>query len=78
MLKIVDIVKDNKAIFSFYRSGKMYYTIVDSTGKALWEFPIDITDTNDIGNATLVNEFKAITLMRYVRKAIDNETLIAL
>lgn len=82
MYKITDIInketKDNVAIFSFYRSGKMYYNIVDTTGKALWEFPVDVTNTDDIGNAVFPREIKAITLMRYIRKAIESDSLVSL
>jgi len=82
MYKISDVInaetKNYKAIFSFYRSGKLYYTVIDDNGKAIWEFPVDITDTHDIGDATFSSEFKAITLMRYIRKAIDSESLIKL
>jgi hypothetical protein len=82
MYTISDVInketKDYKAVFSFYRSGKMYYNVVDNTGKAIWEFPVDVTNTDDIGNAVFPREIKAITLMRYIRKAIDSESLISL
>jgi hypothetical protein len=42
----------------------MYYNVVDNTGKAIWEFPVDVTNTDDIGNAVFPREIKAITLMR--------------
>lgn len=77
-MEITTIVKNNRAVFAHYRSGKMYYSVVNQDGKALWEFPIDITDTNDIGSATLLPEYKAITLMRYIRKAIASDSLIQL
>lgn len=82
MYTISDVInketKDYKAVFSFYRSGKMYYNVVDNTGKAIWEFPVDVTNTDDIGNAVFPREIKAITLMRYIRKAIDSESLVSL
>lgn len=75
-MNITDIVKNNIAEFNFYRGGKLYYTIRNTDGVALWEFPIDVTDTNDIGNAVFGTSFKAITLMRYIRKAIASESLV--
>lgn len=82
MYTISDVInketKDYKAVFSFYRSGKMYYNVIDNTGKAIWEFPVDVTNTDDIGNAVFPREIKAITLMRYIRKAIDSESLTSL
>ena len=77
-MEITTIVKNNRAVFAHYRNGKIYYRIVNQDGKALWEFPIDITDTNDIGSASLLPEYKAITLMRYIRKAIASDSLIQL
>lgn len=83
MIKLSDVINketsNNKAIFNCYRSGKLYYNVIDSvSGKIIWEFPVDVTDTNDIGCATFDAEFKLITLMRYVRKAIANDTLVSL
>ncbi len=82
MIKITDIINKNtsehKAMFSHYRKGKLYYNVVDHTGKALYEFPVDITDTADIGDTSFMSEYKAITMMRYIRKAIDADTILKL
>jgi hypothetical protein len=77
-MKMLEIVKNNKAKFSFYRSGMLYYDIINNDGKVLFVFPIDIFNKEDIGNATFSAEYKAITLMRYIRKAKENDTLIQL
>lgn len=75
-MDIKNIVKNNRARFSFYRNGKLMYEIIDHvTGRARWLVPVDITDDHDIGGATFVNEMKAITLMRYIRKALDKGEL---
>jgi hypothetical protein len=79
--KITDVInaatKDFKATFQFFRSGKLYYIVKDPiTGKDLWEFPVDVMDTNDIGGATFTAEFRVITLMRYVHRAIAQGTLV--
>jgi hypothetical protein len=65
------IVKDNLARFSFYRNGLMFYT-VDLEGTT-YQFPVSL---EDVGGATLTAEFKAITLMRYVRKALADGTFV--
>ena len=82
MYEIKDVIsKDTKnhiAEFDCYRQGTLYYIVKDETGKSLWQFPIDITDTNDIGSAAFGSTYKPITLMRYVRKSIQKETLIKL
>ncbi len=61
MTKIKDMVKDNKkAQFLFYRDEQLWYITDDG-----FEFPIPIEEAK---GATFVPEFKAITLMRWIRK----------
>ena len=67
---IKDIVKGNKAHFSFYRSGHMFYTVTVNGTK--WMYPVNL----DIGGASLFAEMKAITLMRYIRKALEDKTFV--
>ena len=59
----------NKAIFSHYRDGNFFYVVNVQDQK--YSFPIPIEDAK---GATLLAEFKAITLMRWIRKAIDDRT----
>jgi hypothetical protein len=75
-MNITKIVKDNTAKFAYYRTGTLYYNVVHGDGSIICMFPIDTTDTNDIGNATFNYEHKAINLMRYIRKAIDANTIV--
>jgi hypothetical protein len=70
-MNLLEIVKDNTASFQFYRQGYLYYTItVKGTS---YVFPIEMTD---LGTATLNAEEKAITLMRYIRKALEAESFV--
>jgi hypothetical protein len=69
--KIKDIVKGNMAQFSFYRAGNMFYTVNACGGR--WMFPVSL---DDIGGASLFCEMKAITLMRYIRKALEDKTFV--
>lgn len=39
-------------------------------------FPIDMNNKDDVGTTTFVSSYKPITLMRYIRKAIDSDNLI--
>lgn len=40
-------------------------------------FPIDMNDIDDVGTTTFLAEYpKPITLMRYIRKAIDSGELV--
>ena len=47
-----------------------------TTDDVVVEFPIDMNDKDDVGTTTFVASYKPITLMRYIRKAIANETLL--
>lgn len=69
-LNIKSLVVKN-ALFEYYRSGFVYYSI--QTGDGInWIFPIPL---DDVGNATLSWQEKGITLMRWIRKAIDNNEI---
>jgi hypothetical protein len=72
VLKITDIVRhDNPAHFSFYRAGHVYYT-VEVDGQT-YVFPIAL---EDVCNASLFATIKAITLMRWIRKALTDGTFV--
>jgi len=53
----------------------MTYDIVDKEGTKIATFPVDVTNKDEIGNASFLVSDKAITLMRYIRKAIKDETI---
>lgn len=69
--QIKDIVKHNTAHFSFYRGGNMFYAVTVNGTK--WMFAVSL---EDIGGASLFAEMKAITLMRYIRKALEDKTFV--
>lgn len=71
MPTIKSIVKNNYANFSFYRAGYAYYDVVVE-GQP-YRFPVSL---EDLGTATLLAEHKAITLMRYIRKALEDRTFV--
>ena len=77
-LSMTDLVKDNLANFLYFRDGSMFYSIVNPQGKKVAVFPIDITSKDETGNAAFEASHKAITLMRYIRKALKDETLFVL
>lgn len=60
---------NHKAIFSHYRDGNFFYVVKLHDQK--YSFPIPIEDAK---GTTFFAEFKAITLMRWIRKAIENKT----
>jgi hypothetical protein len=76
-INMKQLVKKNTATFSHYRNQHVFYNI-GYEGRT-FQFPIcvDATDESyDIGNATLNGTEKAMTLMRYMRKAIANNTFV--
>ena len=74
MHDIKTIVKDNKAHFKYLRQGIAYYmvSIFDKTIITTYTFPVPL---EDIGEASLLNEDKAMFFMRYIRKAIEDKTI---
>jgi hypothetical protein len=70
-MNIKDIVKNNAARLSFYRAGHMYYEVVVDGQR--YRFSVSL---EDLGTATLLAEHKAITLMRYIRKALEDHTFV--
>lgn len=82
-MKISELVKHNEVFFDSYRQGVMYYRLCVFLGRDelgyreeawfLFTVPLD-----DVGTATLKYKDKAITFMRWIRKAVENKTLIEL
>lgn len=74
-LTITELVRNNSAKFVYFRDGTMMYDIVDESGRKVATFPIDVTDKAEIGNACFDATHKAINLMRYIRKAVKEQTI---
>lgn len=73
-MNIMEFVgKNNKVTFSHYRAGMFYYYVPRLDGTEVYTFPVP---ADDVGNGTLLNEDKAITYMRWIRRAISDNTLI--
>jgi hypothetical protein len=51
----------------------MYYVVTVPGEEAEYSFPVPL---EDVGEATLNAEEKAITYMRYIRKAIEEGTFV--
>jgi len=58
------MVKDKGANFTHYKKGELWYITDDD-----FEFPVPI---EDIGDGIFKASEKAITLMRYIRKHLDD------
>lgn len=74
MFKIKDFVTaGNIASFDSFRAGVFYYNIPHKTTLQLHQFQIPLEDIN---GATLRHREKAVSIMRWIRKSIDNNTFI--
>lgn len=81
--ELKNLLKGNTVAFFRYRKGYLYYTIADRSGNTgwtcataetpCWEFPVPIADC---GDATFLATDKAITFMRYIRKAQEDGTFV--
>ena len=78
MVTLKDAVKGTTANLKYVCAGVLYYTIFikSETGDGEYQFPVDMNDKEDVGSTYFYPEYKAITLMRYIRKAMGNETFI--
>ena len=72
-VKVIDIVKGTTANLMYAEKGKLFYKVENDTH--VYIFPVDLNDKEDVGDTRFEAEYKAVTLMRYVNKAIKNETL---
>jgi hypothetical protein len=70
-MNITEIVKNNIAKFSYYRQGFAYYEVTVNEIKYI--FPVSL---EDLGTASIFAEMKAITLMRYIRKALEDGSFV--
>lgn len=71
MKSIKEIVKDNVVEFSSYRAGTFYYII--QVDNSFYQFSIE---REDIEGSTLQAKDKAIYFMRWIRKAINDNTFL--
>lgn len=62
------------AKLSHASAGVLYYEI--KTENTFVQFQVDMNDKEDVGDTTFYTEYKPITLMRYIRKSMDNGTLV--
>ena len=70
-INIKDLIKDNTVEMDRYRAQHIYYTIAHK--RKVYSFPVPLEDVQD---ATLNHSEKAITMMRYIRMAINNGTFV--
>ena len=65
-MKLIDIVKNNTAKFSFLRGDFMYY-LVNVDGDS-YQFEVPLSDTDD---AIFNSEDKATFFMKWIRRSME-------
>jgi len=70
-INIKDLIQNNTVEMERYRAQHIYYVIAYE--RKLYSFPVPLEDVQD---ATLHSSEKAITMMRYIRMAINNKTFV--
>lgn len=76
-MKITDFVKADRDVeFHYYRKGYFYYLVANVNEiNGIYLFPIP---ADDLGDATLNRFEKSTFMMRYIRKAIEEGTMVKL
>lgn len=73
-MNITDFVsKSNYAYFDSFRANIFYYNIINIHTSERFQFQIPLEET---GGATFSCAEKSVTLMRWIRKSIENKTFI--
>lgn len=71
-MKITDfVIKENSAFFAYLRQKMAYYIVQGPDGTYVFPVPLE-----DLGDATLNNSEKTVFMMRYIRKALEEGTLV--
>lgn len=69
------VTAGNFAVFSSFRAGVFYYSIPHKISLKLYQFQIPV---DEIGGATLSFREKSVTMMRWIRKSMEDKTFIKL
>lgn len=70
-MNLTELIKGNTATIDRYRAQHIYYNIAHEG--VTYTFPVPLEDVQE---ATLNQTEKAITLMRYIRKSLNDNTFI--
>lgn len=69
------VTKGNFTHFDSFRAGVFYYNIAHVISLERYQFQVP---AEDLGGATLNAIEKSITMMRYIRKSMEDKTFIKL
>jgi hypothetical protein len=73
-LKVTNFVAKGKFThFLNYRCGICYYEVIHLVTNKSYSYPVPV---EDLGNATIHSMEPTLTMMRYIRKAIEDKTIV--
>lgn len=73
-LKVTDFVqKDVRVYFDSFRAGVFYYWVEHQTSGEQYQFQVPI---EEVGNATLNARDKSVMFMRWIRKGLEDKTMV--
>lgn len=75
MITLKEAITGSVARFDHAVAGVLYYEL-HTPDLGVYQFSIDMNVKEDVGTSTFLAEYKGITLMRYIRKCMDNETFV--
>lgn len=71
-MNIIEFIKEkNKVYFQYFRDGNFFYSVHRYGTNEYYHFPVPL---DDIGTATMENQDKALLFMRWIQKAIKDQT----
>lgn len=75
-MDLKDIVKGSATLNCMLSGGIAVYDLCSESGK-IYQVNIDLSDKHDVGDTAIFQPHydKALILMRWIRKAIDNDKL---
>lgn len=75
-MDLKDIVKGSATLNCMLSGGIAVYDLCSESGKR-YQVNIDLSDKHDVGDTAIFQTHydKALTLMRWIRRAIDNDKL---
>jgi ribosomal-protein-alanine N-acetyltransferase len=73
VMDIKDIIRDNHVRFLRFRQGHLYYAVTVPGESTDYMFPVAVAD---VGDATLLAQEKAVLLLRYIRKAMEEGSFV--
>jgi hypothetical protein len=69
------VTAGNFTQFDSFRAGIFYYTVSHRISLERYQFQVPL---DDLGGATLKSREKSVTMMRYIRKSMEDKTFIKL